>query len=219
MENYFEWNESEDDTVLVVDSVQKSSSSTTNNSTNDEENGEEKEKIVKYKSKSTVNPAKVGLHSRNRANEATKEREINESEESIADGKDFTPSSSSTQDDTEYHIRHCKRQSSMYFVIFLRTCFYGNLRETLNEIIAIFDRFVVIIIKTGNRFTCLLSNVLLNFQIFFYVAFLDSSAKFFCIVYFAEQFRKIRKALFPDGEERLAAWVELKSIFSGSCTC
>ncbi|CAB3993710.1 1-phosphatidylinositol 3-phosphate 5-kinase-like [Paramuricea clavata] len=33
-------------------------------------------------------------------------------------------------------------------------------------------------------------------------AFSDSSAKFFCIVYFGEQFRRIRKAVFPEGEEK-----------------
>ncbi|XP_028393496.1 1-phosphatidylinositol 3-phosphate 5-kinase-like isoform X2 [Dendronephthya gigantea] len=33
-------------------------------------------------------------------------------------------------------------------------------------------------------------------------SFADSSAKFFCIVYFGEQFRRIRKAVFPDGEEK-----------------
>lgn len=33
-------------------------------------------------------------------------------------------------------------------------------------------------------------------------SFSDSSAKFFCVVYFGEQFRRIRKTVFPEGEEK-----------------
>lgn len=36
---------------------------------------------------------------------------------------------------------------------------------------------------------------------FFFTEFSDSSTKFYCKVYFAEQFRQLRKLIFPDGEE------------------
>lgn len=55
--------------------------------------------------------------------------------------------------------------------------------------------------------------------------FSDSSAKFYCRVYFAEQFRKLRKHVFPDGEEmfirslsRCKPW-EAKGGKSGSTFC
>lgn len=41
----------------------------------------------------------------------------------------------------------------------------------------------------------------LNAGMTFFTEFSDSSTKFYCKVYFAEQFRQLRKLIFPDGEE------------------
>ena len=47
------------------------------------------------------------------------------------------------------------------------------------------------------------------FFVFFYLEFQDSSAKFYCNIYFAEQFRKMRELIFPEGEERYHILFEL----------
>ena len=39
------------------------------------------------------------------------------------------------------------------------------------------------------------------FITFIIVEFSDSSARFYCKIYFAEQFRQLRKLIFPEGEE------------------
>ena len=40
------------------------------------------------------------------------------------------------------------------------------------------------------------------FASFVFEEFADASARFYCRVYYAEQFQTLRKLLFPDGEER-----------------
>ncbi|XP_070187506.1 1-phosphatidylinositol 3-phosphate 5-kinase-like isoform X2 [Littorina saxatilis] len=69
--------------------------------------------------------------------------------------------------------------------------------------------------KTGKQ----LSNIHIELQ------FSDANAKFYCRVYFAEQFRKLRKLIFPDGEEmfirslgRCKPW-EARGGKSGSAFC
>jgi hypothetical protein len=51
--------------------------------------------------------------------------------------------------------------------------------------------------------------------------FSDNSANFFCRVCFADQFCKLRKLIFPDGEERYrtcsAQWIVCDSSLLSSC--
>ena len=39
-------------------------------------------------------------------------------------------------------------------------------------------------------------------QVVIFTEFADSNAKFYCRVYYAEYFRKVRSIIFPEGEER-----------------
>ena len=43
--------------------------------------------------------------------------------------------------------------------------------------------------------------------------FCDNTAKFFCRVYFAEEFRKLRKLIFPEGEERYVLCEDKFTLF------
>lgn len=46
----------------------------------------------------------------------------------------------------------------------------------------------------------LLFNVSICFSVF--TEFADDTTKFFCKMYYAEEFRKLRELIYPDGEER-----------------
>lgn len=55
----------------------------------------------------------------------------------------------------------------------------------------------------GGKVWGLVSIAEIEFINLFFAEFSDSTAKFYCRVYYADQFRQLRKIIFPAGEQRL----------------